>query len=197
MATRPEDLSPEYRAIYESFRGLGMSEREAMTAATLRPATAPGYDAGGHVIRPLAESAEMFADDGAGHVVEAAFAGLGASMIGRDGGTVEGERRAFAESVGRHPSGAPAGEGIPPRVVEMLDESARRFFESLDDAGRGHVEAMFEHQRSRLLPPLQRDDHDRAVLERHLAAEAGRQAGRRLVVGETRGRVTISEVTGR
>lgn len=213
MAT-PDDLSPEYRAIYESFRRLGLSEREALTAATCRPADRPGHGPLSHP-STMAENAAMWAEPG--HVVTEAFGALGASVVGRDGRSEapalrEAAVRSFGEALGVASDGGEmleegAGHAIygvrvpalPVSVVALLDESARTFAGELDENARAHVAYMFDRRR----PASSTADQDRRVLEGELAAEAARQSARtapgarRFEVSETSGRMSIREVNGR
>lgn len=190
---KPDDLSPEYRRLFEAFRGLGMSEREAMTAATAHPADRPAH---GPLAHPptMAESAAMYAD--AGHVVGEVFEALGASVVGRDGGSRDAEVRSFSEAIdasqARHPSSS-ADLDFGPLVVQ-LDPSLQKLAGELTEAGVRHVRQQFEWYSDGTFAgkPVR-------ALELALASEARAQraGGKAIEVAEVAGRVVVREVTGR
>lgn len=131
MAMTPDDLSPEYRAVFESFRRLGLSEREAMAAATCRPLDRHGHGPGASPAT-LAERGAMFAE--AGTAAVEAFDAIGASVLGREFGSEEHARRELAESW--HPSG---GVGAVD-AGRLVDERVT----GLDEGGRRHVVGLVE-----------------------------------------------------
>jgi hypothetical protein len=184
--------------LYDAFRELGLSEAAAVTAATCGPLDRPRVGSGGVAVsETAADRAGVFAD--AGSAAVEALESLGASVVGRDGGSRDEAVRSFSEALGPRSStssgGSPAVRDFTSTVAQ-LDPSLRTFARSLSEAGVRHVVERFDFFREPPHPGLASMPEARA-LELALAAEARAQraGGASIEVAEVGGRVVVRAAT--